>query len=64
MLLPDGATEIVAVPDGLSMDEALEQIMGNIGHFSGDWVHLRKAHGAAARYVRYDQIIRVEGKSD
>lgn len=59
-LLPDRHIELIELREDESLEQALNDFMSRQGRFAGDWV----AIGASGRYVRYDQIVQVEGKLD
>lgn len=59
-LLPDRHVELIELREGESLEQALDDFMSRKGRFAGEWVPI----GASGRYVRYDQIVQVEGKLD
>lgn len=61
-LLPDRHVELIELREGESLDQALEDFMSRKGRFAGEWVPI--GAGTLTRYVRYDQIVQVEGKHD
>jgi len=52
--------ELIELREGESLEQALDDFMSRKGRFAGEWVPI----GASGRYVRYDQIVQVEGKLD
>ena len=59
--LQSGEAAIVEVPEGRSLKDDLEDLLGHKGRFEGNWVEV-KTQGKLSRHVRYDQIVEVVAK--
>ena len=55
-----GRQALIERREAQTLGQARDDFMSRKGRFAGEWVPM----GAGNRYVRYDQILQVEGKLD